>query len=596
MSDHPSDIRYMSSGSNQSPLRPREGNNGFGVAEQSPQLQRVDGSARFSTGSDLEPQGFYDASATTAFMGLDRVCPEPVADGAQAMDRPSTAETVQSAGDIAVVQEMKEAAAHQWAQFMEFGRSRLSEPTPEDLNHLHIPDFTMGAPVKTARHDLLWALATAQQPHTPPELPSKEVFQCRVRFAPSAAAAPEADSPRGPPPYPLTAHCVFGVSREDGAADTARLHLEKAMRKFLLLSLRDLPRQEPQLVPMLRLLEGNSSSITFEDPQQSVPSSTVLLAITPAYTLSLYDDIQTRRERLIASRLVSVGRKNIEASALFDEDTLLFYLLQLLAGFKALDDAGICGAHVTAHQVLIQRHDSSGDIFWADALRIAPVGSHAVAQVASCNGRAGLASVLHEMMDGYSSKFGLEHGFWGPEAQVLLDQCSVKGTSGAPLQLLMNCICRWLWRDCADAAATGSLDNIGTTPITLKELQEIFDGASWECASGDLSAMTNVPQGLNSSDPAVVNFGATAGGHMACQRVAAADMADAREDAMPAADEPRGPLSATRSGEDWQHMRHGSTPPAGTFLKPADAELQSKVAKLFGRADAVSDTESVISD
>ena len=54
---------------------------------------------------------------------------------------------------------------------------------------------------------------------------------------------------------------------------------------------------------------------------------------------------------------------------------------QLLAGFKALDDAGICGAHVTAHQVLIQRHDSSGDIFWADALRIAPVGSHAVAQV-----------------------------------------------------------------------------------------------------------------------------------------------------------------------------------------------------------------------
>ena len=35
---------------------------------------------------------------------------------------------------------------------------------------------------------------------------------------------------------------------------------------------------------------------------------------------------------------------------------------------------------------------------------------------------------------------------------------------------------------------------------------------------------------------------------------------------------------------------------AGTFLKPADAELQSKVAKLFGRADAVSDTESVISD
>ena len=49
---------------------------------------------------------------------------------------------------------------------MEFGRSRLSEPTPEDLNHLHIPDFTMGAPVKTARHDLLWALATAQQPHT----------------------------------------------------------------------------------------------------------------------------------------------------------------------------------------------------------------------------------------------------------------------------------------------------------------------------------------------------------------------------------------------------------------------------------------------
>ena len=36
-------------------------------------------------------------------------------------------------------------------------------------------------------------------------------------------------------------------------------------------------------------------------------------------------------------------------------------------------------------------------------------------QVASCNGRAGLASVLHEMMDGYSSKFGLEHGFWGPE-------------------------------------------------------------------------------------------------------------------------------------------------------------------------------------
>ena len=87
----------------------------------------------------------------------------------------------------------------------------------------------------------------------PPELPSKEVFQCRVRFAPSAAAAPEADSPRGPPPYPLTAHCVFGVSREDGAADTARLHLEKAMRKFLLLSLRDLPRQEPQLVPMLRV-------------------------------------------------------------------------------------------------------------------------------------------------------------------------------------------------------------------------------------------------------------------------------------------------------------------------------------------------------
>ena len=53
--------------------------------------------------------------------------------------------------------------------------------------------------------------------------------------------------------------------------------------------------------------------------------------------------------------------------------------------------------------------------------------------------------------------------------------------------------------------------------------------------------MTNVPQGLNSSDPAVVNFGATAGGHMACQRVAAADMADAREDAMPAADEPRVP-------------------------------------------------------
>ena len=52
-----------------------------------------------------------------------------------------------------------------------------------------------------------------------------------------------------------------------------------------------------------QLLEGNSSSITFEDPQQSVPSSTVLLAITPAYTLSLYDDIQTRRERLIASRL-----------------------------------------------------------------------------------------------------------------------------------------------------------------------------------------------------------------------------------------------------------------------------------------------------
>ena len=39
-----------------------------------------------------------------------QVCPEPVADGAQAMDRPSTAETVQSAGDIAVVQEMKEAA------------------------------------------------------------------------------------------------------------------------------------------------------------------------------------------------------------------------------------------------------------------------------------------------------------------------------------------------------------------------------------------------------------------------------------------------------------------------------------------------------
>eukprot|EP00668_Euglena_longa_P043931 GGOE01058482.1.p1 GENE.GGOE01058482.1~~GGOE01058482.1.p1 ORF type:complete len:458 (-),score=134.19 GGOE01058482.1:406-1779(-) len=363
-------------------------------------------------------------------------------------------------------EELRELSARQWTTSLTNDWRMTSQPGPDDLEQLQLSDFKLGLNVESTRTDLLWQLACGRDCQAPVmSVPPRAFFFCRLR----RPTLPVPETILFNTLYPLTMHCMF--PEPDDLDEMAGPNLETQLRRYLYQSVVHFPPQHPNLFPLLRLIEGTSDALDFDGQRPNLPTQGILAAITPVYKHTLVDEIQLRRQKCIEDRVANPTASQPEQH-LFSEETLLFYLLQLVHGCMALTEANFCLRHISPHHVMIQQDDA---LVWGDLLRIAPLGCHLTSQPCPEGGPHGLVSLAEAMLDGYSPAIGVLRGFWGQEACLLLEKSLCPVPTPDLLGVLREGLVRWLWRDLATDPF--SADQLPLEPINLKGLQQLFAAA-----------------------------------------------------------------------------------------------------------------------
>jgi len=333
-----------------------------------------------------------------------------------------------------VVGELRELSARMWTRYLCEGGPLTTAPSWEDLENSSIQDFKLGSVVETTSSDLLWTVAAAEEPLPEPE--PRTLFYCRLRKPIGSSA----DSPLFNSLYPMTMHCLSATD----PTDPVRVELEHRLRRYFRQSCFELPTRHPNVMPLLRLMEGPTELLEFDGLRHKLPHQTLSIAITPAYRHTLAEDITRRSHRCAEARLTGAVRSKM-TPGLFSEEVLLFYTLQVANGAAALQSAGLCLRHLTPDHVLIQQDDA---LVWGDLLRMTPLCCHPVDQLCPRRTSAhGFPAAVGAMLAGETPASGVTKGLWGPEAAQLLERSLATDPTADDLRQLAEAIARWLWRD-----------------------------------------------------------------------------------------------------------------------------------------------------